>query len=146
MNAARERLDAAGQDPSEVFAPLGEVLFWLVALDDVYERTGDRDQKMVYKQRRDDHQAGDLLRGMRYVRNHVAHHPDAWDLARVQDNYAKRYYNSYANWTWKELPPETDPRAQEKREAYDSHLLGTIVLDSVYDVLDFLHEANPVHS
>ena len=51
-----------------LFAPMGEVLAWIVALDDTLEGADG-----TYRTRRNIHADGCLIRGLRYVRNQVIH-------------------------------------------------------------------------
>ncbi len=67
FDSAVARLRAARALPAELFAPLGESLFWLVALDEVYNR------KSGYSQRKGRSPVEPLMKGIRYVRNTYAH-------------------------------------------------------------------------
>jgi hypothetical protein len=53
---------------ARLFAPIGEVLAWIVALDDTLEGADG-----TYRARRNGHADGRLIRGLRYARNQVIH-------------------------------------------------------------------------
>lgn len=71
--AARQRVQQGTQPPIpglgpvvRLFGPIGEVLGWIVAVDDILE-----DADGTYRARRDGHADGRLMRGLRYARNQV---------------------------------------------------------------------------
>ncbi len=69
---------------------------------------------------------------------------DAWHFAEVtRGGYTSGYASGgYGSLVWTALPPETssDRSVQAKRKAYDDHLQGRVVLDTVFEVAQFFQE------
>jgi len=94
LGAARQRIDAA-PTASDAFAPIGELVVWIIAADE-----GLRKQyRQTYTRWRDNHQHGHLFPAIRYARNKVAHESEAWDYGEEAiplDEYADSY--RYTRW------------------------------------------------
>jgi hypothetical protein len=135
--AAVRRVDQSAK-PEDVFAPVGEVVFWIVAADE-----GLRKQYgQSYEDWRRGHQHGYLPFGIRYVRNKVAHESEAWDYEDL-DVYTDRYTDRYGSWTWVQLPapgPKDPQHWHVQYAAYKTHLLGAPVIDTTMDAVDLLEE------
>jgi hypothetical protein len=122
LEAAHQRVTAAGNDPSMVFAAVGELLFWIVAADDGLRKRHPRS----YEPWRRNQQHGHLFDGIRYVRNKVAHASGAWDY-ETKDVYADRYaaYAArYDPWVWARLPPARHDPEQEGSAGLEAAVRG----------------------
>jgi hypothetical protein len=124
--------------PEDAFAPIGELVFWIVAADE-----GLRKQYgQPYTSWRDNHRHGHLFPGIRYARNKVAHESEAWDY-EDRDVYTDRYTDRYGSWTWVQLPapgPKDPQHWHVQHAAYKAHLLGAPVIDTTMDAVDLLEE------
>jgi hypothetical protein len=137
LQATVERVDQAAT-PEDAFAPIGELVFWIVAADAVLER------QQAYEDFRRHHQQGHLLFGIRYVRNKVAHESEAWEYgeeAVPMDQYFDNY--RYTKWTWAQLPA---PGAKDWQHwhkqfaAYKTHLPGAPVVDTAMHAVEVLED------
>ena len=120
----------------DIFAPIGELVFWIVAADGVLEK------QQGYEDWRRHHQHGHLLFGIRYVRNKVAHESEAWDY-ESKDVYTDRYTDRYGSWTWVQLPrpgPKDRQHWHVQYAAYKTHLLGQPVIDTTMNAVDLLED------
>jgi hypothetical protein len=133
--AAVRRVDQSTK-PGDVFAPIGELVFWIVAADGVLEK------QQGYEDWRRRHQHGHLLFGIRYVRNKVAHESEAWDY-ESRDVYTNRYTDRYGAWMWVQLPAPgpKDPQGWHVQyAAYETHLRDRSVIDTTMDAVDLLED------
>jgi len=81
FGSARQRFLAQATPsaaPEDVFVPLSEALWWTVSADDGFEYLARTDPSYRpnlgdYRQARDKHQYGQLLRGLRYARDRCGH-------------------------------------------------------------------------
>jgi len=145
LEAAHQRVTAAGNDPSKVFAAVSELLFWIVAADDGLRKRHPRS----YERWRRNQQHGHLFDGIRYVRNKVAHASGAWDY-ETKDIYTERYAayaTRYDPWVWARLPrPGTTPNKKVppvwKRQfaAYNKYLRGKPVVTTTLNAGDLLQD------
>lgn len=71
-------------DPSAVFGPLGECLFWLTALDSLLESVGNP----AYGTARDQDVAGQAIPGLRWARNQIVHGVQVSGLAMIDPHNA----------------------------------------------------------
>ena len=143
LGAARQRIDAA-PTASDAFAPIGELVFWIIATDE-----GLRKQyRQAYTRWRDNHQHGHLFPAIRYARNKVAHESEAWDYGEEAiplDEYADSY--RYTRWVWVQLPrPGKAPNKKVEQTwrrqfaAYKQHLSGKPVIVTTMEAVAVLEE------
>ena len=139
--AAVGRVDQSAK-PDDVFAPIGELVFWIIAADE-----GLRKQYgQPYTGWRDKHQHGHLFPAIRYARNKVAHESEAWDY-EDRDVYTDRYTDRYGSWTWVQLPkPGKAPNKTVQQRwlkqfaAYNQHLRDKPVIDTTMNAVDLLED------
>jgi hypothetical protein len=141
LQAAVQRVDRATK-PDDAFAPIGELLFWIIAADDGLRKQYPK----RYERFRRNHQHGLLFDGIRYVRNKVAHASGAWDY-RAEDIVTERFWDSYDAWVWVRLPRPGKARNNKEQKrwkqqfaAYNKHLKDKAVLDTTMDAVDLLEE------
>jgi hypothetical protein len=139
--AAAQRMDQAAK-PDDVFAPIGELVFWIVAADEGLRKQYDQ----AYLSWRDTHQHGHLFPAIRYARNTVAHESEAWDY-ESKDVYTDRYTDRYGAWMWVQLPapgkaknPKQQQLWQQQFTAYNQHLRDKSVIDTTMDAVDLFEE------
>lgn len=137
--AALQRVDQSAE-PDDVFAPIGELVFWIIAADE-----GLRKQYgQPYISWRKNHQHGHLLPGIRYARNKVAHESEAWDYGEEPvdpDVYFDNY--RYTKWTWVQLPapgPKDPQHWKDSFDAYKHHLCDEPVIDTTRNAVDLLED------
>jgi hypothetical protein len=135
--AAVGRVNQSAQ-PDDVFAPIGELMFWIVAADE-----GLRKQYgQAYTGWRDNHQHGHLFPAIRYARNTVAHESEAWDY-ESRAVWPKRWPARWAQWMWVQLPapgPKDPQHWHVQFAAYNNHLRDKSVIDTTMDAVDLLEE------
>jgi hypothetical protein len=144
LQDAVERVAAATDpaNPDAAFAPIGELVFWIVAADQGLEKQ----YRGSYTKWRDKHQHGHLFPAIRYARNKVAHESEAWDYVMRDDVPTWRYHDSYGGvWVWVKLPPpgkarnkKDQQRWQRQFDAYNRHLRNNSVSDTAGDAVDVL--------
>lgn len=139
--AAVQRMDQAAK-PDDAFAPIGELVFWIVAADEGLKKQYGQ----TYTRWRDNHQHGHLFPAIRYARNKVAHESEAWDY-EDSDVVTDRYTDRYGAWMWVQLPkPGKAPnknvqkRWQQQFAAYNQHLRDKPVIDTTMDAVDLLED------
>ena len=126
---------AEGRAPEPAFHALFEALNWAVAIDDVvaeiWRPAGARER---YKWR-GRVPGGDVMDGIRLVRNLVHHH---WaDALRLEEGMSSPLRDPIRNFSWKwrraeELPPPTHKRDKARVPMYqsvlaDRHAEGTLI-------------------
>lgn len=130
------------QQPARVFVPLAEALWWAVCADEGFESV---EATFDYRSRRNSHRSGQVVRGMRYVRNraghqralvvratHYRHYEQAADgdwYRTYQEDPDGDWYQSYEyDFYWRSLEelPEPDPRHPDEggAESYRELLQG----------------------
>lgn len=143
--AGRFHAAADGRDPDAAFFALFEALNWAVAVDDVlgeiWRPAGTR-EGYDWRARVPN---GEVMDGVRYVRNLVHHH---WaDAVRVEDGgatFPMRFPVRFFSWVWRaadELPPPTSRWDKLRRSSYESLLAGRnaeTTLASLAEVFSFV--------
>jgi hypothetical protein len=127
------------------FAPLGESLVWMIALDDLLKKHGS--QASRYQARRDKDPKGDVLLGVRRARNLVVHGLEVVDIAsQVRGSELGRWplgtgalgVGTHIRWAMaSSLPPATkyDVRTDP---VYRRLMEGRPVAPTLTNALDFL--------
>ena len=151
LGQAMGRLEPlAASHPGTAFGPLGEALFWLVALDDLLEDVGGE----LYRNERDADDAGRLMRGLRYARNQVAHGTLVATLVDVNPDNAvldvmildQARLDTPIRLIWlarREFPePTRDQRGAD--EVYDAELAGKPLLDTLARAVRFARTSGGV--
>jgi hypothetical protein len=142
VQAAAGRVDQSAK-PDDVFAPIGELVFWITAADE-----GLRKQYgQPYTSWRDKHQHGHLFPAIRYARNKVAHESEAWDYVS-RNVFPGRFPSRFGGvWMWVRLPrPGKAPNKkveqlwQKQYAAYNQHLRDKPVIDTTMNAVDLLEE------
>jgi hypothetical protein len=139
---ARQRV-AQSTKPDDVFAPIGELVFWIIAADEGL----NKQYRQSYTRWRDKHQHGYLFPAIRYARNKVAHESEAWDYRVSGGGYTSGYTNGYGTWVWVQLPrPGKAPNKkveqswQQQFAAYNQYLRDKSVVDTTMDAVDLLED------
>jgi hypothetical protein len=140
LQAAVRRIDAA--EVGEVFAPVGELVFWIIAADEGLQKQ----YGPTYTWWRDKHRHGQLLQAIRYVRNRVAHESEAWDY-EYRDVWTDRWFDRWGALMWVQLPPpgrapnkKVEQRRQKHFAAYNQHLRDKPVIDTTMNAVDLLED------
>jgi hypothetical protein len=137
LRAAVGRVDHSTK-PDDVFAPIGELVFWITAADEGLRKQSGQ----PYANWRNNHQHRHLFPGIRYARNKVAHESEAWDY-EDRDVYTDRYTDRYGSWTWVQLPapgPKDPQHWHDHYAAYQAYLLGQPVIDTTMNAVDVLED------
>ena len=142
-NRLRPYTGRIGQ-PDAAFGSLGEVLFWLCALDQLLiDIQGPSDEVA-----RNADPDGRRVPGLRFARNQVRHGVQVVSLSQINPTNAvlgpavlgRMRLGTPANLTWRpraELPPPHHQR-QGQEAAYDQHLVGQAVVDTIDGAVSWL--------
>jgi hypothetical protein len=132
VQAATAELAALGP-VGALFAPLGESLTWLCALDGLLRDAGGAG----YEQARDAHGDGRAIRGVRYVRNQAIHGVEVVAIVEFHGGavpglmvLGATALGQPPTYRWRprvELPPLSQPRPAQEA-AYDAHLSGREII------------------
>ncbi|MGC2206892.1 MAG: hypothetical protein WA724_03445 [Candidatus Dormiibacterota bacterium] len=138
---SRARLTELANRWGDIFGPLGETLFWIVALDDTLNETSG----IAYRGPRDADPAGQLIPGLRYARNKVAH---GVDVTTVSDRYGGAVLGLMqlgvgrlgdpAEHRWKAGLPPSGRDHKDQNDAYDAHLAQRGILPTIDAALDYI--------
>ncbi len=140
LRDAAVRLDQArlSSDPAASFAPLAEVLVWIVVLDSWHEEA----ESNQYQTRRDAAAAGRTLRGHRYARNLLAHQTLVSDLVDVTPGmvFPMTFPMVFHEVRWRVLSQLPLPGRPDRRghQAYADYLQGQLVRVTIPAVVGFL--------
>lgn len=151
LDAATARVNAvlqqdAGLGPvAALFAPLGEALAWICALDELLGKTG---KATYWAQRRHDG-GGLLIKGLRYARNQaihgaavaVAHHGGAV-LGMMVLGAPDAALGAPPSYRWRPSAqlPVTDESQQEAKAVYDLRLSGRELVATLGAAIAFLKQ------
>jgi hypothetical protein len=137
---------------SAPFAPVGETLVWLIALEDLLVAACNS-AGLNYWQQRNADSDGAVLPGIRYVRNAAVHgelvvtitvvNPGAVLGAAALGTFAPGQGPS-AHWQPRALlrhAPKTTPHLAQQQASYDSHIAGRAVTPPLELAFDFLRDA-----
>ncbi len=124
-----------------VFAPVGELVMWLCAFDDLLDSS-------VYRSARDADPAGCVLPGIRFARNYVIHGDvivEVTERRPAGGTYGGSAYGSVAygggaeeyRWVLRSRLPQLHP-SPTLEAAYDSLLAGQHVLPISRGALNYL--------
>jgi hypothetical protein len=137
---------------SAPFAPIGETLVWLIALEDLLVAACNH-AGLNYWQHRNADSDGAVLPGIRYARNAAVHgelvvaitvvNPGAVLGAAPLGTFALGQGPS-AHWQPRALlkhAPMTTPHLAQQEASYDSHIAGRSVTPPLKLAFDFLRDA-----
>jgi hypothetical protein len=127
-----------------LFAPLGETLMWVCALDELLTQAGCK----PYKDARDAHPEGCMVQGLRYARNRSLHgdvialgvgHGGA-ALGMMQLGNAGLGQAPSYRWRARATLPPMPQRFErlDQQHAYDAHLSGRPILAAVHAAFAYL--------
>ena len=127
-----------------LFAPLGETLMWLCALDELLTEAG----RKAYTDIRDAHHDGCMVLGLQYARNRSLHgdvialavgHGGA-ALGMMQLGNAGLGQAPSYRWRARATLPPMPPRFErpDQQQAYDAHLSGRPILGAVHATFVYL--------
>jgi len=135
----------AGVDPPGLFAPAGEAILWIAALDDLLRRSDP-----TYEVRRAVDPGGALLPGIRYARNALTHGNTVAAVAFLRPGsqpgmmvLGVSQLGTLSRFEWMECshightPRKTRTSASEAR-CFDHHLAGNGLIGSLTSAFDFL--------
>lgn len=145
LGAAGEALKRLGDIDrahlAPAFGPLGESLTWLCAADELFVR-----ELVGYTARRDKHDSGRTLPGLRFARNHAVHGTDVASVAnRIQGfefPLTIPFIIGPSHLIWAgltDLPPLSKPRPGQEG-IYSDLLAGRPVRGSLETALTFLSD------
>jgi len=144
MNEALERLEpllgsfARPGEPSTAFAALGELLFWICALDKLWSETAP-----TYDAARKANDAGKSIQGLRYARNQIAHGVEVTVMTEIDPensvldlmvlDQAKLDTPATLLWLARSKLPEVPQRRRSdgQEKAYDDYISGRSVRGSL---------------
>jgi len=152
-DAASEALQRVGpQVLSAPFAPIGETLMWLIALEDLVVAACNN-AALNYWQQRNADPDGAVMPGIRYARNATVHgelvvtitavNPGAVLGAAPLGTFALGQGPS-AHWQPRRLlkhAPKAAPHLAQQEASYDSQIAGRAVLPPLELAFDFLRDA-----
>lgn len=159
FDGARGRLEAAtalGMLPEFVFVPLAEALWWIVSLDDGFEKLASEGTgwttKEAYREARNNDTSGRVLVGLRYARDRCGHQ---LAMASLEDGLRPpfRFPNTPGTFfRWRpsgQLPQPAESTRHEQadriRSKYDLWLAGRPVEMTVNAAAEwFTHTAAKV--
>jgi hypothetical protein len=118
----RMALRPDGGDVDRAYLSCSEAVAWMQTLDEVL-----RQEDRTYEDRRDSDSGGQVLRGLRYVRNVALH------SAMSLQNTTGRHGYTIARWHLREeIDLSEYVRPQENNEQnYDQHVAGRDVLETL---------------
>lgn len=149
LDAAIERVHRAPDDDAvQIRRALREALACLYELRE-YRAGASRAQRQAYYARAESDPKGRVTEGVMFVRAKESHalgydsQPEERGLYPGADTFPGEHTYPGSNLVWlaaDELhnPPPADPRDKETRAAYESHVAGQPVLESLHAARDFL--------
>jgi hypothetical protein len=145
FETAKQRFVTASTQPvppEEVFVPLVEALWWTVSVDDGFEElakklNGYRPNLGVYKNARDTDRSGQVLRGLRYIRDRCGHQRALafeWRGPSVVSTLPMPLAAVLCWHQLQELPPPDPKYARPELQAeYQAHLAGRPAVGALQD-------------
>lgn len=140
--------DAAFEDLDDVVNELDHCLYTIRVLDrDVFEASN----KQAYDKLRKANDEGGVVTGLRAVRDAATHHADVTEpnLVRALGPLPPGRFIVFERWRYRrELPPKRFKNVDgkvvaERAEAFDRHVGGRYVLDTLFDAFRFFDIADP---